>query len=56
MLQNVIKEFYEDRGIYKLASIEQLKAVEWPTISELIKYMSNYKTLHLNNLEAKEQY
>lgn len=53
LLQNVIKEFYEDRGIYKLASIEQLKAVEWPTISELIKYMSNYKTLHLNNPEAK---
>lgn len=54
LLQNVIKDFYKENKIYELNDIEHLKASKWPTMSELIKYMSKYKTNHLNNPMAKK--
>lgn len=54
MLQNVIKDFYKENKIYELNDIEHLKTSKWPTMSELIKYMSKYKTNHLNNPMAKK--
>ena len=54
LLQNVIKDFYKNNKIYKLSDIEHLEASKWPTMSDLIKYMSKYKTDHLKNSIAKK--
>ena len=54
LLQNVIKDFYKDNKIYKLNDIECLEASKWPTMSDLINYISKYKTDHLNNSIIKK--
>lgn len=54
LLQNVIKDFYKDNKIYKLNDIDRLEASKWPTMSELINYMSKYKTDHLKNAMSKK--
>ena len=54
LLQNVIKDFYKDNKIYKFNDIECLEASKWPTMSELINYMSKYKTDHLKNSIVKK--
>lgn len=54
LLQNVIKDFYKDNKIYKLNDIDRLEASKWPTMSDLINYMSKYKTDHLKNSIAKK--
>lgn len=54
LLQNVIKDFYKDNKIYKLNDIEHLEASKWPTMSDLINYLSKYKTDHLKNSIAKK--
>ena len=54
LLQNVVKDFYKDNKIYKLNDIECLEASKWPTMSDLINYMSKYKTDHLNNSIVKK--
>ena len=54
LLQNVIKDFYKDNKIYKLNDIECLEASKWPTMTDLINYMSKYKTDHLKNSIVKK--
>lgn len=54
LLQNVIKDFYKDNKIYKLNDIECLEASKWPTMSDLINYISKYKTDHLKNSIVKK--
>ena len=54
LLQNVIKDFYKDNKIYKLNDIDHLETSKWPTMSDLINYMSKYKTDHLKNSIVKK--
>ena len=54
LLQNIIKDFYKDNKIYKLNDIDRLEASKWPTMSDLINYMSKYKTDHLKNSIVKK--
>lgn len=53
LLQQVLKDFYKDKGFYKL-NLKKQKDKDWPIMSDLISYIKNYKTSKLNNAKAKD--
>lgn len=54
LLQSIIKDFYEYKGLYKAKDIKEISNKEWPIMSDLIKFIKSYKTTKLNNSEIKE--
>ena len=54
LLQSIIKDFYEYKGLYKTKDIKEISNKEWPIMSDLIKFIKSYKTTKLNNSDIKE--
>lgn len=54
-LQKLLKDFYEENGIYNLKNIKEIKDEEWKTISDFITYMKKYNCKALYDVKRKEE-